>query len=433
MADSISDLLTTCLREGASHPTLALARLYLGLRENHPATEIAVRTATTDQGRHADRVSTLGSHLDRAAAIAEVVDDADCLALLEALDTFAADQFAGREPAVVLVESPGVEAWVQRRPTFVNPVFARQPNHLQYWMRRHWVFPTRHHGIEIHVRSANDSVLFGAGLADALTSGELRVHLGGFDDGVTPQWNAPRPHYGCITLSDEEARWASIIAVIEAAACEGAHVLVLPELTVTPALRGRVAKWLARNPDHPFHIVVPGSFHLQLDRVRRIVAVALDRFGDEILVQRKLHPMRMAPGGSDVPDGAIEDIDGDSRIELTSTPLGLLALSICLDFCEEGGAFADLWHLIGPGLVLVPSMSGKATREAHQRRAQSLHRAHATISAVAIQPDVLPADPTHIWGLLHPEDKVRATSHDATDQVANRTYSVAMPLRGIKL
>ena len=433
MADSISILLTACLREGASYPTAALARLYLGLRENHPATEIAVRTATADQGRHADRVSNLRSHLDRAAAIAEVVDEADCLSLLEALDTFAADQFAGREPAVVLVESPDVKAWVQRRPTFANPVFARQPNHLQHWMRRHWVFPVRHHGIEIHVRSANDSVLFEAGLAEALTSGELRVHLGGFDDGVTPQWNTPRPRYGCITLSDEEARWTSIVAVLEKATSEGAHVLVLPELTVTPTLRGRVAKWLARNPDHPFQIVVPGSFHQVVDGVRRNVAVAFDRFGDEILKHRKLSPMRVAEGGTDVPEGAIEDVEGDARIELTTTPLGLLALGICLDFCEEGGAFANLWHLIGPGLVLVPSMSGKATHEAHQRRAQSLHRAHATISAVAIQPDALPADPTHVWGLLHPEGKVRAISPDATVPVANRTYSVAMPIQGNKL
>lgn len=427
MEDSISDLLTTCLREGASHPALALARLYLCLRENHPVLERAVHAATADQASHAGRVNALKRHLGRATAIAEVVEEADCLALLQALDTFAADQFAGQEPAVVLVKSSGVEAWVQRRPTFANPVFSRQPNQLQFWMVRHWVFPTRHHGIEIHVRSADDSVSFGAGLVDALTSGELRVHLGGFDDRVAPQWNTLRPRYGCVTLSDEEARWASIIAVVEAAVAAGAHVLVLPELTVTPTLRERISRWLARHPEHPFQIVVPGSFHQKVDGVRRNVAVAFDRFGDEILVQRKLRPMRVAEGGTDVPKGVIEDVEGDSRIELTTTPLGLLALGICLDFCEEGGAFADLWHQIGPGLVLVASMSGKTTHDAHQRRAKSLHLAHSTISAVAIQPDVLPASPSHVWGLLHPEGEVQATSPPAAVSPAAQTHYVAMP------
>lgn len=416
MADSFSNLLTTCLREGTDQPALALARLYLGLYENQPALEQGISTAMGDRQRHEDLVGKFIDHLASSRIVAQVPDEQDCLALLVALDAAAADRQAGLEPSAGLFEDLG--AWVQRRPAHSSPAFARQPNQLQHWMRRHWVFPTEHHGITIHVRSSRDCVSFHAKLAKALESGDMRVHLGGFDDGVVPKWITPHPRYGCATLSDEESRWASIRKILQRAASEEAHVLLLPELTITPALRTRLADWLARNPDHPFQIVVPGSFHEEVAGVRRNVAVALDRFGDEILRHHKLCPMRVMAGGGDVPEGVLEDIEGASRIELVSTPLGLLALGICLDFCEEGGAFADLWQRIGPGVVLVPSMSGKATFGAHQRRAHSLHRAHATVSAVAIQPEGLRAGPGHEWSLLHPG----GPSHQGDDP--SRTYCV---------
>jgi predicted amidohydrolase len=400
MADSFSGLLHSSTHEGSDQPALTLARLFLGLCEDQPALERAISAATSNPDRHAALVGRLTSHFASPGPVTEVVGEPDCLALLVALDAAAADRWAGHEPAAALFEDPA--AWVQRRPVHNAPAFARQPNQLQHWMRWHWVFPTGHHGITIHVRSSRDGVSFHTALSEALGNGELRVHLGGFDDGVTPKWITPPPRYGCETLSDEERRWASMLAVVQRAASEKAHVLLLPELTITPALRTRLADWLARNPDHPFQIVVPGSFHEEVAGVRRNVAVAFDRFGDVILRHHKLCPMRVTAGGGDVPQGAIEDIEGASRIELVATPLGLLALGICLDFCEEGGAFADLWQRIGPGVVLVPSMSGKATYGAHQRRAHSLHRAHATVSAVAIQPEGLRAAAGHEWSLLHP-------------------------------
>jgi predicted amidohydrolase len=175
-------------------------------------------------------------------------------------------------------------------------------------------------------------------------------------------------------------------AVLEEARSHGATIVVLPELTVDPEVRRRLRQWLRENPSHPFALVVAGSFHESRPGVEagpgQGVARVFDAFGDEVLAHVKLRPMR-----TEKKDRRIaEDLEGSRKVDLVLAPFGLLGVAICLDFCESGDvAVANLWTRVGPALMLVPSMGGTSTNNAHGRRAEDLARVHGTATVVASQ------------------------------------------------
>ncbi|MDY6853969.1 MAG: hypothetical protein SWO11_04560 [Thermodesulfobacteriota bacterium] len=65
--------------------------------------------------------------------------------------------------------------------------------------------------------------------------------------------------------------------------------------------------------------------------------------------------------------------------------IGLIGIPICLDFCEEGFPFGNLWEQIGAHWFLVPAFGDKSNISAHLRCAQALHRAHGTVTAFSNQ------------------------------------------------
>lgn len=83
---------------------------------------------------------------------------------------------------------------------------------------------------------------------------------------------------------------------------------------------------------------------------------------------------------------AAEEIEGGVSVRLIHAWFGLLAVAICLDFCESGNApVTDLWREVGPAVVLVPSMGASSTNHAHQEKARLLARQHGTAVLVASQ------------------------------------------------
>jgi predicted amidohydrolase len=154
-------------------------------------------------------------------------------------------------------------------------------------------------------------------------------------------------------------------------------MVLLPELTVCLPVRDRVATWLNRE-EHPFHYVIPGSFHRPgADGTWVNEAVILDRYGETVLVQHKLAPMYYRAGEE------YERIEGQKTLNLLCTSFGVLSVGICLDFCDDN--FQTLWKDAAPDLALVPSMSLKTTLNAHKRRADYLFRQNGTITAAALQ------------------------------------------------
>lgn len=287
-------------------------------------------------------------------------------AALRALDGWLADGRVGHEPWVVELDDEGVSV-VGRPPGWSSTLSRAQPNHREYWLRAHQVVPMEHRGIRIRVVAAP------ADLEDRLGVAALGVWAGGFAAGAGMDWGARPP-----SLRDPPARAREAVDVLARALAGGAHVVVLPELTVDRTVIDHVADWL-KEERRALAVVATGSAYEGGWNVARLC----DARGEPLLEHRKLEPMRARMGD--------EDIRAGDALTLLACRRGLLALAVCLDFCEGGDTpVSRLWHAVGPALVLVPSMGDAPTLSAHQRRADDVWLQHATAVVVASQHPIEP-------------------------------------------
>lgn len=360
------------VREWRSVPYAAFARLAFHVR-NAAVREAALAAYMGNHDGYEARKTRWGRVLAGAATV-PAPSAVDVLALLAEMDATLAAETAGHEPKPVRVSDPG--AWVVQRPLgWRSPTL--QPRQLPFWLRHHWVLPADCDGITIDVSACDGSL--GERLTALLAEGSVSVFVGGFDDGVQTRFATQAPKYGQPSLSDTAVRTESGCRAFHDARDGGAHLVVLPELTVCADTRVGMVDWLATEP-HPFVLVCPGSFHEGEGPWN--VARVYDGHGDLVHTHHKMAPMRI-----EHPDNGVdEDIRGVPRLPLLATPIGLVAVGVCLDFAEgDDPVFQTLWNHVGPGLVLVPSMSNESTRNAHEARAKGLARLHGTVSAVAIQ------------------------------------------------
>jgi len=253
---------------------------------------------------------------------------------------------------------------------------ASKTGHLQSWLRHHWIVPARISGIEIRFRSAPDCIHKATRVP--LEDGELKVYVGSFPDRVEPLWLDDDPtKWSTRELTDPWTRWSNVLHGLEEALAARAAIVVLPELTICPGLRRKVRDWLDDRPDHSFVLILPGSFHEEIDGKVFNIAELFNRFGNPVLHHRKL--TRFGTRAKQ------EGITTGSRIELLDTPVGLISIPICLDFCEEGEPFSFFWGRIGAEWLLVPAFGVASSIAAHLRRANELFRKHGTVSVIANQ------------------------------------------------
>ena len=106
-------------------------------------------------------------------------------------------------------------------------------------------------------------------------------------------------------------------------------------------------------------------------------AELFSRTGKSILSHSKLTTSVLQSGRKAIATGC--------QIELLDTPIGLIGIPICLDFCEGDAPFSHLWTEIGAEWLLVPAYGPETSIRAHKRRAQDLLRSHGAVSAVANQ------------------------------------------------
>lgn len=301
------------------------------------------------------------------------------LAFLEALDEYLFeyfDCFGPAPPAQVSVD--GNTYLIHRRVLrhSLEIAHGKKIGHLQGRLRHHWIIPAQVEGIQIIIRSASDCLYLK--LSDCLQKEGLRIYVTSFPDGVGPHWlDSDPPQWTARELTDQGARWESVLESLEEARGEAAEIVIFPELTLCPGLRIKVVDWLDDNPDHPFLLILPGTFHQEKEGASFNIAELFDRFGKPLLSHRKLIPF----GTHEKPEG----IRTGNRIEMLDTPIGLISIPICLDFCEEGMPFNYLWEEIGAEWLLVPAFGNASSISAHLRRAKELYRKHGTISAVANQ------------------------------------------------
>lgn len=258
-------------------------------------------------------------------------------------------------------------------------VHKEQRFHIRNHLLHHCIIPTMVEGDEIEVETYG--WFLHQGLKGLVKDRRpLRCYLGSFADGIQPDWNGmPSKKCTCSKLKDPSVRLDSLYQALEEARGMRADVVVLPELSLCPGLRGEVSSWL-KNNTHPFCMVIPGSFHerhdsegIPVNRTR-----LLDGRGREVMFHDK-----MIPYGTD--KDCDEVIRPGKGLRLLNTPMGLVALAICRDFLEEDESMALPWQKIAPDWVFVPSMTPIQGIRSHEVRARILSNCCRTRSLVPNQ------------------------------------------------
>lgn len=167
-------------------------------------------------------------------------------------------------------------------------------------------------------------------------------------------------------------------ALTNARACE-VDVLVAPELTLPPVIRDTLIAHLQEH-DGP-SLLVPGSFHERVvlpDGTSCVVhqAMLLDRHGNSLLVHRKIAPFgKLVPGQP----STVEAFAPGNQITAIVTPIGLVAVAICKDFCDDD--VQTVWQKVQPEWLLVPAYGDGAS--AHGAAAARIARMVGTVTVLA--------------------------------------------------
>ena len=295
--------------------------------------------------------------------------------------------------------------------------FSTQFENLGFWLKHHKIIPKNNsESIPIAVegipRSYNDW------LSEVLASETIRIAVAHFEDSVIPIVTPREPHHFiCEQLSDETKRSSSLMALIRKAKKEGIHVLVMPELTVTPELREAVTDEMflhfrqhGKNHDLSIPIIVLGSFHEQTNGQWRNHSCGVSGLDGQALFsadkrksvtyQERAEWIECAP----------------TPFTCLTTPIGLMAITICKDLFDAGApSTATLLNNLPLDWLLVPSMSKEI--KLHMEKAKSLHNTLGTLVAVANQE--MPGDPP-LGGFIHDDTCEESNGELHIVEVQNR-------------
>ena len=216
---------------------------------------------------------------------------------------------------------------------------------------------------------------------------DLKVFYSHFDDEAVPEKKTDSSDAGKFLFSGlvkEDAREAKLFESLAAAKDQGAHIVVFPELTITPSLRLSIVNWLSEveKEDHSILWIVAGSFHEEISDQSGAWINRSYSFGYEGQIIHK-HTKFCSFGKLD--DSGYEGIKLWRDIWLVETPLGLIATPICLDFCNTnpGSPSANIFNELMVDLCLVPAMD--KSDSAHRRQAKNMKRFKGTRTVCAIQ------------------------------------------------
>lgn len=160
---------------------------------------------------------------------------------------------------------------------------------------------------------------------------------------------------------------ANLLKTLRETSAQGAAVLVLPELRVTPAMEGEVQQFLA-NGGHSLALVVAGSWHYAAGAGWENRCTILGARGEVVWQHRKLREYRAtAENAAAAPDffarvgigaeGGSEAISPGRVIEFCDTPIGRLCVAICVGFFHP-----DLQPALaasGADYFFVPAMTSR--------------------------------------------------------------------------
>jgi hypothetical protein len=282
----------------------------------------------------------------------------------------------------------------------------RQFGNIAYWLKHFRVIPQNNpQGILVNVvgipRGYNDW------LAGRFSARTIRIAVVHFDDGVRTHISDSdkKPSdFICKEISDTEIRLASALHHISEAQKRNAHILVMPELTITPDIRTRIASELQQSyrkngEKHSLSVplIVLGSFHEKVEKGWRNHAEAMLGLDGKLLFgcdKRKPVTYENRKEG-------IECAPDDFTCLFTS--LGLMALAICKDVFE--GEPAIVLASLPLDWLLVPSMTNKLNP--HKATAKAMYDTLGTIVVVANQEP--PAASTPVRGFVQHQKFIECT------------------------
>lgn len=259
-----------------------------------------------------------------------------------------------------------------------TPLAAHQVGLLSTHLRYHAVIPTRVTAIGGGTFDVRIEPFTSRRCRAAMRRGTVSVATTSFGDGASIDW-AGSPSIAA-SIPTAAARANLLAKALRAAAGADVDVFVAPELTLPPRERDHLLAELRRGLGAPqVAMAVLGSFHesrRDLEGVERTFNVALlvDGTGNRIHEHRKL-----VAYGEHGPDEPRETIGVGNTITLVQTPLGLVAVAICKDFCDVH--VERIWCELQPEWILVPAYGDGES--AHHRAARSAALVSGSVTVVA--------------------------------------------------
>lgn len=188
------------------------------------------------------------------------------------------------------------------------------------------------------------------------------------------------------TVSAVEApdKAGCIERALMAAHTEGCSAVIWPELTMSPADRKTVSKWLENRlfkdvpEDAALDFVVAGTWHQRVRGKMRNRGIVFDKNGDLLLPFDKMIAYHNPKWGT-------EDITPSSTVEILILEDLLIGFGICRDFAETQPRNPFLGLDID--LAVIPSLGNQRTVEAHAIVAQLLESRFTTQTFVVQQSD----------------------------------------------
>ena len=352
----------------------AFVELFHALRSNYPQWKNAEQDML-NQDKDDLKERILDTLLSGSQLKLHKLSNSNPLSLLAALDEYIFSRYSGIGASLEAKVKVKKNIYLIHRRTLeasCQSTFSHQTGHLQAWLTYHWIIPEKINGFEIILRQAPIDLC-----KDCHQRKELRIYVSSFPDKIKPDWDEDSNALLAHGFTDKKGRWQSVLRSFTKASSEKADIVVFPELTICPELRDAVVTWLLDNPEHPFMLILPGSFHQRMDGSVYNYSELFDRLGEKVLAHKKL-----TTSGT---KGRFENISTGKRIELLDTSFGLIAMPICLDFCEEGVPFGEIWEHISAEWLLVPAFGNTSSLNAHWREAKKLYRSHKAVSVVSNQ------------------------------------------------
>ncbi len=258
----------------------------------------------------------------------------------------------------------------------------KQFGNISCWLKYHRAVPLSNpQGIPVDVTGIPKGYMDWA--AKNFAGKTIRIAVVHFTDGIAPDISYMDPeHFVCDGVSDENKRLETALDYIRQAKRQGAHILLMPELTITPVIRSKIVAELERQSEggddnHAMSVplIMLGSFHEQAESGWRNHAEAVLGFDGTFLFgcdKRKSVTFNNCKEGIEC---------SPTPLTCLLTPLGLMAMAICKDLFE--GEPAAVLASLPLDWLFVPSMSDNINP--HKMSARTMHNTGGTIVAVANQ------------------------------------------------